>query len=65
PPESAILGVGAITRQLVVLEDGSFAARDILPLSLTFDHRVNDGAEAARFLQTLAGLIERPPGLEA
>lgn len=65
PPESAILGVGAITRQLVVLEDGSFAARDILPLSLTFDHRVNDGAEAARFLQTLAGLIERPPGLAA
>lgn len=65
PPESAILGVGAITRQPVVLEDGSFAARDVLPLSLTFDHRVNDGAEAARFLQTLAGLIERPPGLDA
>lgn len=65
PPESAILGVGAITRQPVVLEDGSFAARDVLPLSLTFDHRVNDGADAARFLQTLAGLIEDPSGLEA
>jgi len=65
PPESAILGVGAITRQPVVLEDGSLAARDLLPLSLTFDHRVNDGADAARFLQTLAGLIEDPSGLEA
>lgn len=64
PPESAILGVGAITRQPVVLEDGSFAARDVLPLSLTFDHRVNDGADAARFLQTLCGLIEDPSGLE-
>lgn len=60
PPESAILGVGSMTRQPVVLGDGSFAARDVLPLSLTFDHRVNDGAAAARFLATLARLIESP-----
>lgn len=61
PPESAILGIGAIVREAVPLDDGSFTARDRLTLSLTFDHRVNDGAAAARFLQTLRQLIEQPP----
>ena len=61
PPESAILGVGAIVREVVPDRDGGFAARERLTLSLTFDHRVNDGAGAARFLQTLRGLIETPP----
>ena len=60
PPESAILGIGAIVREAVPLDDGIFAARDRLTLSLTFDHRVNDGAAAARFLQTLRDLIEQP-----
>ena len=60
PPESAILGIGAIVREAVPLDDGTFAARDRLTLSLTFDHRVNDGAAAARFLQTLRRLIEQP-----
>ena len=60
PPESAILGIGAIVREAVPLDDGTFAARDRLTLSLTFDHRVNDGAAAARFLQTLRQLIEHP-----
>ena len=60
PPESAILGIGAIVREAVPLDDGTFAARDRLTLSLTFDHRVNDGAAAARFLQTLRQLIAQP-----
>ena len=60
PPESAILGIGAIVREAVPLDDGSFVARDRLTLSLTFDHRVNDGAAAARFLLTLRQLIEQP-----
>jgi pyruvate dehydrogenase E2 component (dihydrolipoamide acetyltransferase) len=60
PPESAILGIGAIVREAVPLDDGTFAARDRLTLSLTFDHRANDGAAAARFLQTLRYLIEHP-----
>ena len=60
PPESAILGIGAIVREAVPLDDGTFTARDRLTLSLTFDHRVNDGAAAARFLQTLRRLIEQP-----
>jgi len=60
PPESAILGIGAIMREAVPLDDGTFSARDRFTLSLTFDHRINDGAAAARFLQTLRQLIEKP-----
>ncbi len=60
PPESAILGIGSIVREAVPLDDGTFTARDRLTLSLTFDHRANDGAAAARFLQTLRHLIEHP-----
>ncbi len=57
-PETAILGVGAIRQELIVLDNGSFAARDQLTLSLTFDHRVIDGAPAARFLQCVAEALQ-------
>jgi pyruvate dehydrogenase E2 component (dihydrolipoamide acetyltransferase) len=56
-PECAILGVGRIVRQPVVVEE-QIVVRDIMSLSLTFDHRIVDGAPAARFLQTLVRLIE-------
>jgi pyruvate dehydrogenase E2 component (dihydrolipoyllysine-residue acetyltransferase) len=59
-PESAVLGIGAIRRVPVVLDDGSIAARHQVTLNLTFDHRVTDGAPAARFLQTLVGMVENP-----
>ncbi|MBZ2186853.1 MAG: 2-oxo acid dehydrogenase subunit E2 [Bryobacter sp.] len=64
-PEAAILGVGAIRREAVVLPSGAFAACERMTLSLTFDHRILDGAPAARFLQTLKGLIEDPRGCRA
>jgi pyruvate dehydrogenase E2 component (dihydrolipoamide acetyltransferase) len=57
-PETAILGLGAIRREAVVLEDGHMASREQVMLSLTFDHRVVDGAPAARFLQNLQQGIE-------
>jgi pyruvate dehydrogenase E2 component (dihydrolipoamide acetyltransferase) len=57
-PEAAVLGVGAIRKEPVVLESGEVAAREQMTLSLTFDHRVVDGAPAARFLQALVHLIE-------
>ena len=47
-PEVAILGVGRSYKKQVFL-DGKFMPRTILPLSLSFDHRIIDGAEAARF----------------
>jgi pyruvate dehydrogenase E2 component (dihydrolipoamide acetyltransferase) len=60
-PETAVLGVGAIRQEAVVLKSGGLAAREQMTLSLTFDHRVVDGAPAARFLYDLVQLIEVPP----
>lgn len=60
-PQAAILGLGAVRREAIVLDDGSLIAGRILTLSLTFDHRVIDGAPAARFLQLVGRLIENPP----
>jgi pyruvate dehydrogenase E2 component (dihydrolipoamide acetyltransferase) len=59
PPECAILGLGRIQSQVVV-QDRQFVARDRMMMSLTFDHRIVDGAPAARFLQSLGVLIENP-----
>jgi pyruvate dehydrogenase E2 component (dihydrolipoyllysine-residue acetyltransferase) len=58
-PECAVLGIGRIARQAVI--DGDrVVGRERVTLSLTFDHRIVDGGPAARFLQTLAQLIENP-----
>lgn len=58
-PEVAILGVGRVVERPVVRE-GQIQVAPLLPLSLSFDHRVVDGAEAARFLNTLIRLIQKP-----
>jgi pyruvate dehydrogenase E2 component (dihydrolipoamide acetyltransferase) len=59
PPEAAILGVGRIAPKPVVV-DGKVEARTSCTLSLSFDHRVVDGAPAAAFLARLVELLERP-----
>ena len=59
PPQAAILGVGRITREPAVVNE-QIVIRDRLTLSLTFDHRIIDGAPAARFLDTLCRLISNP-----
>ncbi|MBL6705091.1 MAG: 2-oxo acid dehydrogenase subunit E2 [Planctomycetaceae bacterium] len=59
-PETAILGLGAIRREPVALDDGGIVSRHQLTLSLTFDHRILDGAPAARFLQDIATAIANP-----
>ncbi|MHC5005896.1 MAG: dihydrolipoamide acetyltransferase family protein [Planctomycetota bacterium] len=61
-PEVAILGVGE-AKDRVLVKDGKFYAGKLMPLSLSCDHRVVDGAEGARFLRTLAGLLEQPDTL--
>ncbi len=58
-PEAAILGVGRIQPKPVV-RDGQIVARQMWTLSLTFDHRLVDGAPAARFLQRIKQLVENP-----
>src|SRR5207253_10386767 len=50
PPETAILGIGRIAKRAAVV-DGQIVPRDLMYLSLSFDHRVVDGAPAAQFLQ--------------
>lgn len=62
PPQAAILAVGRVADRVVAVQ-GQPAVRPMLTLSLTCDHRVVDGARAAEFLATLAGLIEEPLGL--
>jgi pyruvate/2-oxoglutarate dehydrogenase complex dihydrolipoamide acyltransferase (E2) component len=59
PPESAILGVGRIVKKPVVKND-TVVPEARLALSLTFDHRIIDGAPAARFLKTIKDMIEDP-----
>ena len=58
PPQVAILGAGRID-QRVVARGGAAAVRRVVPLSLTFDHRVVTGGEAARFLAALKADLER------
>lgn len=62
PPEAGILGVGAIAH-MPVYHGEQLQRRSLLPLSLTFDHRVLDGAPAAQFLQTIKGYLEAPYSL--
>lgn len=59
PPEIAILGIGRIEDHLV-LEKDKVHVRKRLPLSLTVDHRAVDGAPAAKFLDELISLLEKP-----
>ena len=59
PPECAILGVGRIVKKPIVHND-EIVIRSMLTLSLTFDHRVVDGAPAAQFLQTVSQYIQNP-----
>ncbi len=59
PPEAAILAVGS-ARQVPVVEDGQLTVGWTMKATLSVDHRVSDGAEAARFLQAMAQYIEDP-----
>jgi len=62
PPETGILGVGRIAQKPVVV-DGKIVIRPMMNITLSFDHRVIDGALAARFLKTMKQKIESPSDL--
>ncbi len=61
-PQSAILGTGAVERRPVVVKDGdlgeTIAVRSMVYLALSYDHRIVDGADAARFLTTMKKRLE-------
>jgi pyruvate dehydrogenase E2 component (dihydrolipoamide acetyltransferase) len=59
PPQVAILAVGAV-KDTPVAVDGEVEIAPVVQLVLTCDHRAIDGADGARFLQTLVSLIEQP-----
>ena len=59
PPQVGILGVGRVVEKPVIA-NGEIAKGETMYLSLTFDHRVIDGAPAAEFLQTVKSLLEDP-----
>ena len=58
-PEVAILGLSRSSMEPVWI-NGKFEARQVLPLSLSYDHRLIDGADAARFLRWIAEAFEQP-----
>ncbi len=58
-PEVAILGMGK-AQQKPVVRDGEITIRTILPLTLAFDHRVADGADAARFVTEMVRQLSDP-----
>lgn len=58
-PQVAILGIGTIVKRPVVIDD-AIAIRPIVYLSLSYDHRVIDGADAARFLTVVKRELEKP-----
>lgn len=58
-PQVAILGVGRASQQ-PVWQDGAFVPRMIMPLAISYDHRLIDGADAARFLRWIAQALESP-----
>ncbi len=62
-PEAAILGVHAIRKRPVVDENDQVVVRPMLYLSLSFDHRLVDGADAARFTNQLIDLLQAPEAM--
>ncbi|HLD42104.1 MAG TPA: 2-oxo acid dehydrogenase subunit E2, partial [archaeon] len=62
-PEAAILATGKIHQRPVIV-DGRILVRWVLPASLTFDHRIFDGAEAARFVNDLKKHLGEPEKLK-
>jgi pyruvate dehydrogenase E2 component (dihydrolipoamide acetyltransferase) len=59
PPEAGILAVGS-AREVPVIENGTIKAGSRMKATISVDHRVSDGAEAARFMQKLAEFLENP-----
>ena len=62
PPQAAILGVGSVMAQPVV-RDGQVVVAQVMKIALSADHRVSDGAEGARFIKEIQGVLENPASL--
>jgi len=63
PPQAAVLGLHRIEQRPVVMPDGSIAARPMMYIALSYDHRLIDGREAVTFLKIIKDVIEDPARL--
>ena len=59
-PDAAILGVCAVQDELVMDDEGNISKHQVMRLSFTYDHRLIDGAVAAKFVMALRDLLEKP-----
>ena len=59
-PDAAILGVCAVEDELVMDDEGNISKHQVMRLSFTYDHRLMDGAVAAKFVMALRDLLEKP-----
>jgi pyruvate dehydrogenase E2 component (dihydrolipoamide acetyltransferase) len=59
PPEAAILAIGS-SREVPIVEDGQIGIGNRMKCTVSVDHRISDGAEAAQFMQALAKYLEEP-----
>lgn len=62
-PQAAILGIGAIRKTPVVDENNNIVVNDLVPFSISIDHRIIDGADAGRFMAYLKKILESPTSL--
>jgi len=62
-PEVAIIGFGSIYKKPIVNDEGAIVVADVLPVSLTIDHRIIDGADGGRFLLKLKQYLSDPAGM--
>ena len=65
PPQAAVLAVGTIRGEVVVNDEGAPGVAPMLRLTLSADHRILDGADAADFLTTVKSYLEAPITLES
>ena len=63
PPETAILAIGSVRKQLVVAADNSFQVRDIMSMTLSADHRAVDGVLGSKFVNMIKYGLEHPQTL--
>lgn len=65
PPHATALSAGSVAQRVVATPDGAFGPRLTCTVGLTMDHRVADGADAARYLQTVSDLVAKPDSILA
>nr|WP_194085577.1 dihydrolipoamide acetyltransferase family protein [Terrimesophilobacter mesophilus] len=65
PPHATALSAGSVAQRVVATADGAFGPRLTCTVGLTMDHRVADGADAARYLQTISDLVASPDSILA